>query len=46
MTPSIAQLRVTRVGATATEAILEDLRARKAGLVTAVASSRADTSGY
>jgi len=42
----VMALGVTRVGATATEAILEDFKARKAGLVGAVAGSGTVTSGY
>jgi deoxyribose-phosphate aldolase len=42
----VMALGVTRVGATATAAILDDFRARKAGLVGAAAAGTSDAGGY
>jgi deoxyribose-phosphate aldolase len=42
---AVMQLGVTRIGATATETIIQDFRARKAGEAPTVGAA-SDTSGY
>jgi deoxyribose-phosphate aldolase len=43
---AVMELGVTRIGATATEAIIEDFRARKAGTASPVAASTGAEGGY